>query len=73
MYEVIGVAFAALLALGCYWRGVQAGREEGRGMRLTLEREIRGLRFGGSGRAPFLPTPDRLTGNRDARRIYRQG
>jgi hypothetical protein len=73
MYEMIMGVCAALLAGGCYAKGVQVGREEGRGMRQDLEREIRGLRFGGSGRDPFRPPADRLTGNRDARRVYRQG
>jgi len=73
MYEVIGVASAVILAWGFYLRGVQVGRAEGREMRLTLEREIRGLRLGGAIRDPFYPTLDRLTGNRDARRVYREG
>jgi hypothetical protein len=73
MYEVIGVASAVILAAGCYWKGIQVGHAEGREMRQGLEREIRGLRLGGSARDPFKPPPDRLTGNRDARRVYRQG
>jgi hypothetical protein len=73
MYEVIGVASAVILAAGCYWKGIQVGHAEGREMRRALEREIRGLRSGGSARDPFHPPPDRLTGNRDARRVYRQG
>ena len=73
MYEVIGGVCVVILALGCYWRGVQAGRAEGREMRQGLEREIRGLRLGGSARDPFHPAPDRLTGDRSARRVYRQG
>lgn len=73
MYEVIGVASAVLLAWGCYARGFHAGWGQGRAMIRDLEREIRGLRFGGSGRDPFCPPPDRLTGDRSARRVYRQG
>jgi len=73
MYEVIGVVGAVILGVGCYWKGIQAGHAEGREMRLTLEHEIRVLRLGGAIRDPFKPPPDRLTGNRDARRVYREG
>jgi len=73
MYEVIGVASAVILAAGCYWKGIQVGHAEGREMRRGLEREIRGLRSGGAARDPFMPPLERLVGNRDARRVYRQG
>lgn len=70
MLNLILAVSSLLLAVGCYYQGMQKGREEGRGERRLLEAENRRLRFGGSIRDPFL-APDRLTGDRSARRIYR--
>jgi hypothetical protein len=68
---IVEAASIAFLAWGCYAAGLGKGRAEGSAMRRALEREIRGLRLGGALRDPFKPTPDRLTGDRSARKVYK--
>jgi hypothetical protein len=70
MFEVILVMSVVALAFVTYCLGIQRGHREGAAMRWALEAENRRLRFGGSVQDPFHPIPDRLTGDRSARRIY---